>query len=150
MKLNIQFKGLDQVIANLNKKVNEIENYTTQGVVAAALLVKGEAMRKTPVDTGNLVNSAYAVWEGGKQRGDDGGPAADGAIVGSAKSALSSAKGPTAIIGFTAAYAVYVHEIDKNYRKPGSSWKFLELALMENEQKILDLIKQSVKKGAQK
>lgn len=73
-----------------------------------------------------------------------------GIVRAAAQTSLKPEKGPTAIIGFTAAYAVYVHEIDKNYRKPGSSWKFLELALMENEQKILDLIKQSVKKGAQK
>lgn len=146
VKLTIQFKGLDTVIANLNKKIQEIEGYTMKGVVAAALHVKGEAMRRAPVDTGNLVNSAYVVWP----RGGDTGGTADGGIVGGAKMSTQQAGKPTAIIGFTAAYAVYVHEIDKHYRKPGSSWKFLELALMESEEKILEFIRASVKEGAKK
>jgi hypothetical protein len=43
-------------------------------------------------------------------------------------------------IGYTAFYAPFVHEIQKNYRS--GNWQFLRNALAENSGKILDIIKQ--------
>ena len=165
IKMTVQFKGLDETTKNLNRKITEIEGLTVKGLIAAGLLVKGEAMKKTPVDTSHLVNSAYVVWTGKSQGDQNTESEADGAIVSSAKMSAQQSNKPTAIIGFTAAYAVYVHEAHgkatknwsksvgrsggqighKKYYKPGSGPKFLELALMENEDKVLQFIKDSVK-----
>jgi hypothetical protein len=38
-----------------------------------------------------------------------------------------------------------VHEIDKNYKAPGTAWKFLENALKENTKKILSIIANKAK-----
>jgi hypothetical protein len=35
-------------------------------------------------------------------------------------------------IAYTTYYAVYVHECNRNYHKPGSQWKFLETAMQLN------------------
>ena len=45
-----------------------------------------------------------------------------------------------ATIGYTAFYAPFVHEINKNYRQ--GNWQFLRNALAKNDGKILDIIRQ--------
>jgi hypothetical protein len=109
-------RGTDKLLKNLNKQIKKIEGRNEAGMRQACLLVRRRAQKKTPVDTGNLRNSAYTDVEG---QGDN--------TVGR--------------IGYTAFYAPYVHEIDKNYRAPGTSWKFLELAIKESTRDIIDIIK---------
>ena len=116
----IRLTGTERVLANLNREILGIKGRTRAGVMKAALLVKNRSVKRTPVDTGNLRASAYVQeWRIGK--------------------------GPGAEIGYTAAYAPYVHEIDKAYRKPGTSWKFLEKALRESRKEILEIIRESAK-----
>ena len=109
--------GVDIVLKNLNKEIGNIEKRTDAGLNAAALFVRGEAQKKTPIDTGNLRNSAYT----------------------------DRLKHLSYVIGYTAYYAPFVHEINKKYRAPGTSWKFLELALKENVRKILQIIASKAK-----
>jgi len=108
-------QGTDKVLRRLNKEIRGIRGRTKAGLMAAGLIVKRRSQIRTPVDTGNLINSAYITSTGTEIK-------------------------PGVEIGYTAAYAPYVHEIEKNYKKPGSSWKFLEKALQESEKDILKVI----------
>lgn len=103
------------ILNQLNKQIAKIKNNTYIGMQRVVLLVKASSMRRTPVDKGNLRASCYSE----------------------VRKTPSGFKG---IIGYTAYYALYVHEINKNYRKPGTSWKFLEKVLKENRKKILDIL----------
>lgn len=112
----VTISGLDIVFANLNREINQIQGRTKAGLREAALLIRRRAQQLAPHDTGHLEGSAYTE-------------------------AYDTPLGPGAEIGFMALYAVFVHEIDRNYRKPGSQWKYLETAINENHQKILEVIK---------
>jgi len=105
------------MIATLNAKVRGIKGRTKAGVRAAALHVKGRSLLITPKKTGHLQNSAYTIVK-------------------------DQANGPAAEIGYTAAYAVFVHEIDKHYtsENPHGQWKFLETAMIQERKRVLQII----------
>lgn len=119
--------GLDEVIQNLNKRVGQIEGVTSKGLLRAGHKIQGESQRMCPVVTGNLKGSAYTKM-------------------------LPGGHIPTVEIGFTAEYAPKVHENPRAGKtgKPGASevgqWKFLEEAVKQNEDKILDIIRSEAKK----
>ncbi len=116
-----RIEGLDTVLRNLNREISKIKGKTKIGIIKATLLVKREAMKITPVDTGNLVNSAFSnvVVKGNN-------------IVGT--------------IGFQAAYAAAVHEmVEATFKKPKAEAKFLETPLKKNAKKILSIIKKEAK-----
>lgn len=108
--------GLNTVLRNLNKAVRGIENRSQTGLLLVGQLIKRRSVQLTPVDTGNLRNSAYVT------------PMAHAVEI-----------------GYTASYAAYVHEVDKAYRAPGTGWKFLERAIRENTKAILDLIRKTAR-----
>lgn len=105
------------IVEEMNKQVGKIRTRTRAGVMSALLVVKRDSVKMTPVDTGNLRASCYT-------------------------DIFLTVKGVVGEIGYTAYYAPYVHEIDKKYRKSGTSWKFLEKALIQNKEKIIQIIKQ--------
>lgn len=76
--------GLAAVLKNLNREIGDIEGKTTAGLIAGGLMIQGEAQRRVPREYGNLVGSAYTR----KAQVD--------AIA--------------VEVGFTAEYAVWVHE----------------------------------------
>lgn len=108
--------GTARVLRNFNREVRAIKMRGAAGMVKAALIVKRRSMQLTPVDTGNLKGSAYTAIS------------------------ASLIKNPVAEIGYTASYALYVHEMDKVH-KPPTQWKFLETALKEKEREALEAIK---------
>lgn len=59
--------------------------------------------------------------------------------------AYDTPKGPGAVIYYTASYAVFVHEIDKNYTV--GQWKFLETAMKEKSREVLKIIQRTVRIG---
>ena len=148
MAVKVRFVGVDKVLRNLNTEIKKIEGRTQAGLIDAAMLVKNKAGHKTPRDTGNLVGSAYIVWPKGKHprsptfKGEDAGKLSSdfGRGISEGQSRMNRQRQPAAEIGYTAYYAVYVHEIDKAYRG-GKTWKFLESALTENAGKIMKIIK---------
>lgn len=113
----LMLTGERQVIANLNKAIDKIGNdFSRDAMTQAALLVKARSVRLTPVKYGDLRKSSYI-------------------------NVYKTGQGFNAEIGYTAAYAVYVHEIDKAYKAPGTQWKFLETALAMSQQEILMILK---------
>lgn len=139
---SIKWKGLDKVLLGLNKAIDKIEGQTVEGMLEAALLIKGEAQRITPVDTGNLKASAYVIWGGGKKgiksrsnptftnKLGKKGSSKRFATISEHTSVISGRKGrlfstsPFAEIGFTANYAAQVHENLTRTGRKGSATRF--------------------------
>lgn len=134
-------RGFDKVLNTLNKEIRNIELKSFAGLIESAILIRRD-MDKTeptiPVDTGTLRSS----WT---------------------TSGFTTGKGKGLIIGFTANYALWVHEmLDKkgtmatkgkaakrkkiiNWTRPGSGPKFFEYALKRNVEEILKTIRKNVK-----
>jgi len=109
--------GMATVIKNMTAEMQRVQERTRGGMHRAVLTVKRASMKQTPVDTGNLMHSHDTeVFSQGMT------------IIGE--------------IRVTADYAVYVHEMPEsyNFRRPGSGPKFLEKALYENQQKVIDIL----------
>ena len=128
----IKIKGLEAVMANLNKEILKIEGRTTAGLIEGAMLIY-RSMDKTspriPLDLGNLRASWFTVTsknvgvgsrggiakpfkgkEGSKMQGER------GAAIVEAKGILSPIKVPSLMMGFSANYATFVHEaVDANF-----------------------------------
>ena len=57
-------------------------------------------------------------------------------------------KGGTVLVGYTANYAVYVHEmVGANFQRPGSKAKFLEEPLRTNSDKYFNTVKKTIQSG---
>ena len=141
-KKNIILKGVKQFMTALNAEVNKIEGVTMKGLIEAAILIQRSMDKDSPtvpVDTRNLQASFFITTSTGqKVVGNDSG------------SAVKLIKGtrPIVAIGFTANYAVIVHEdmeTKKNWNRPGSGPKFMEAALERNKIKIVETIAKNVK-----
>lgn len=76
--------GLANVLKNLNREIDAIEGNSMAGLLAGGLVVQGEAQRRVPREYGNLVGSAYT------------------------RKAQNDANAVE--VGFTAEYAIWVHE----------------------------------------
>jgi hypothetical protein len=114
--------GVDDTIKNINLKIKTIPNATARGLKRAALLVKRDSSRRTPVEFGNLKGGLFteSVKVGGK--------------IGE-------------IIGYAGVdYAIYVHESPFAGKTVGEP-KFLENALRQNTRRIIEIIADDAKKG---
>jgi hypothetical protein len=124
MKATVYFTGINEVVAGLNKRIAAMKEYSFTGLEVAAQDVLGKAVEITPRDTGNLrASSGVSPFKGGSSR----------------------FPGGYVVIYYSAFYAPYVHEINKNYKV--GQWKFLETALKQNQQRILDIITYHARKG---
>ena len=118
-------RGLNRVVANLNYAIKEIEGRSLKGLLLAVAHVRKEmdtVMPVIPVDTGNMRASWFAI-------------------------PVNLPAGPAVICGFSANYAVFVHEMLSsktdnpiNWSRPGSGPKFFQSALRRNQDKILQII----------
>lgn len=131
MAKKVKLTGLNEVLKNLNKEIENIEGDTFDGIKAAGLFIKGEAVERAPVEFGVLRNSAFAQTE-------------------------RRTKGPVSTVGFTAKYAPYVHEAPMKLKgRPragakGVYWqggenKFLEKAIKFNVADIISIVAKRAK-----
>jgi hypothetical protein len=127
--MSVKVSGINGILKNLNKEIEQIEGNTRKGLSKVGLFVKAEAVERAPVEFGTLRNSAFSQVSPNTFRGY-----------------------PVATIGFTAKYAPYVHEAPMKLKgqprakRTGVYWqggenKFLEKAVKLNIPKILDIIK---------
>jgi hypothetical protein len=129
-------KGLDECLANLNREIKGIEDATIGGLLAAGLIIQRDAQKHVPVEHGFLRASAFTR-----------------------KAIGSTDQKPGVEVGFSAAYALFVHEnLEQKWKgKPrlsglGVYWgpagepQFLTHAIERNNEAILDAIKSRVKK----
>lgn len=106
--------GLENVTRNLNEEIKKLTRVTFAGLLDAGLQIQNVAQSRTPVDTGNLKASAYT------------------------RKAMG---GRLAVeIGFTASYAIYVHE-NLEARHTNGEAKFLERAILDNKDAIIEIIR---------
>ena len=129
--------GVDQVIANMNKAVEDIEQGAFEGVLKAATFVQGEAIEITPQKTGVLIGSSFTSFD---------------------------REHVAARVGYTAKHAPFVHEMPDpfprnpaegtglffgffpvQWTKPGTGNKFLQKAVDLNLSTIFKFIFEKTK-----
>jgi hypothetical protein len=165
-------KELDVILNNLNKEISGIAGRTLTGFIKSARLIRERTEKGnpvTPVDLGNLRASWFTVTSngkliagGGRSHQAGGGQAFKGPNVdkltqghseaiteakGNAENGSNSRGGPSLIMGYSAYYAGYVHEMVgvEKWTKEGSGPKWFQTAIFENKDKILGLIRESAK-----
>ena len=115
-----KLQGMDRVMANLHKELNQMKRGSAQGLLDAVALIHADTERTpplTPVDTGNLRSS----WTTRFFRRD---------------------KKSVIIFGYSANYALYVHEMigPVNWSRKNSGAKWFEYAIKRNFNRILAII----------
>jgi len=117
----IKVTGVRSVLTRLKGARNFVDSKMEIGLKKGGLFLQQQSQEIVPVLTGNLKNSAFTRNVGGK--GSD----ADIAV------------------GYTANYAVFVHE-DLNARhKPGKMAKYLEKPAREKRKEIIKIISREIK-----
>lgn len=115
--------GIDKVLQNLAREVDKIDGATEAGVIKAAMFIRRQSQKLTPVRLGNLRNSAYVIGTGlndppeaagGGFKGEDAGNLEVGhkeeklKVKGQAQTLAR--KGPVGAVGYSAPYTLSVHE----------------------------------------
>ena len=113
----MKLNGLTQVLDNIKKAVALAGEATTEGLYAAGLIIESESIDRTPKDTGHLRNTAYTEAQGNKAQ-----------------------------VGYSAEYAVKVHE-DLNAKHKIGEAKFLENAAKAKEQEALAALGDAIKRA---
>lgn len=133
-----KIKGMEQFKKNLNRHRSDAARGFHVGLKKGGLLLQAESMKMVPVDTGNLKASAFTRASGTGFR-------------------------TNVRVGYTAAYAVYVHEAPmklqgqrrKGKQAKGAYWdpqgrasnKFLERPYREKRKEILNEVGSEMKKA---
>lgn len=156
-----RLRGLERVVRNLKAEIGKIERKALVALVKGAILIRRDMDHVSPlipVDLGNLRASFFTVTSKGTiQRGkspkfkDNRGDA--GILESGHQRSISTHKGrisgrqPRVCLGFSAYYAVFVHEMegDINWKRPGSGPKFLQAAFNNNIPKIRALVRKEVR-----
>lgn len=153
--MSIRVEGLEKVIKNLNREVKKIGFRTKKGMIKAGLFIQREAQIKTPIDLGNLRASAFTTWNGGpikaaenpSFKGEDGSRLSNEftQVINEDTAKLSKDDTePEVEVGFSAFYALFVHENLENAHTVGEA-KFLQNAIQENTSRILKIITDEAK-----
>ena len=156
-----QLKGMKAVMERLNAEILKIKGRSLEGLIQAVILMRRDmeyTAPSIPIDTGNLRASWFVVTVKGIEKGrspdfkgDDANElrAKHSSFVGEMKALASATKEPVVIMGFSANYAVFVHEmVGATFRQPKkgaarapTGAKFFEEALNRNEKLMLQTIR---------
>lgn len=161
----VKDSGLSNVIKNLNRELKKIKTGSLKGLVRASIFIRREmddSAPSIPIDLGNLRASYYTVTSKGdiqagaapKFKGDEA-----AGMSGNHASTIAESKGkvalldPALIMGFSAFYAVFVHEnVDATFRQPKigatkapTGAKFFEAHLKQSRDKILAIVAQEAR-----
>jgi hypothetical protein len=165
-------KEIQNVMANLNRELTNIKVRSARGLILSAALVRRETETTpplTPVDWGNLraswfitasriknvgtpqiMNEANKVVKEGNFRGPNKAKmAADhSSTVAEAQATVDgiARNRIAAMMGYTANYALYVHEgprgdLGARFQRPGAGVKWLEAAIKRNSKRIVDIVR---------
>ncbi len=115
--------GLTFAVKNLNRIIQKTEGRTEKGLLAAAKFIEGESNEIVPQKFGVLIGSSFS----------DSGQELNG--------------NPVARVGYTAEYAPFVHEMPEsnNFTKPDTGPKFLQKAIFENLDTVVNIIRRRIK-----
>ena len=127
--------GLETVLSNLNREVEKISERTKAGMIRIGLEIKHITLPRTPIFIGRLDAQGVLHPEGG-----------GGNLRGSMyvdPPVKIDGKNYAIIIGFSAVYAVWVHEdMEARHPAPGTEAKFLERTIDENHDLILSILRE--------
>ncbi len=146
---------------NLNARIERTGAATGRGLIRAGMLIKREAQKLCPVDTGNMRSSAFIAWTGGVDVGGEGQAQGGGRFRGEraeqtameflqtaerARSTLSqNPQQPEVAVGFGASYALFVHERPANHAV--GTDKFLEKAVAQNMDALVATVADEARRG---
>ena len=117
--------ALDDVLRNFDKEIRGIKTRGEKAVYEVGADLLKESNKLTPIDKGNLRKSGKLKLS---RKGNN----------------------PVATVSYGDArvtYAAAVHEINKNYKEPGTGWKYLERPLKANEKKYLNYLRKKIGRG---
>ncbi|MBT7930245.1 hypothetical protein HN682_10155 [Candidatus Peregrinibacteria bacterium] len=156
--MGIKVIGGKLVISNLKKAIKKIEGKLTRvGMLKVGKLVMKRSKALTPMDKGNLMESAFVVFGGNKtlpqaittnnfNTTEPEGKrvaAEHGSVI--AEHTANRRPNPFSIIGYSAFYALKEHEAMDEVHDIGFP-KFLETAVVQSHRDILKILKESVKR----
>lgn len=165
MSGSVRVLGLEKVLSNLNKALTESKKTTKKGLIRAGFFIQRGSQQRCPVDTSNLKNSAYTAWgEGSASNPDFRTSGVSGKTVSPAEVAQMSAnheaeitkrkaavQGKLAVyVGYSAAYALFVHEDLAANHPNGGEAKFLESAIQDNQAQIIRIATETEKENIAK
>lgn len=146
MAVTVRLEGIESAIKDINKYLVDYKGETDKVFFEFYAKVRQDAMTVTPTvpkDTGNLRNSMFFTYSKGRKDGS--GAKQDNNLISRCESECRIAytiNKPTAVIGFAAEYAVYVHEaVNRRFREPGSGAKYFETHIVSNENYFVELLK---------
>ncbi len=123
----VKVTGVKNVIANIKRVNVKFGIGVERGLKKAGLLIQRESQKIVPVDVGNLRGGAFTRNIGGRAFDTD------------------------VIVGYTADYAVYVHEDLQAKHKKGKKAKYLEIpARITHRMEALKIIETEAKMSLRK
>lgn len=156
MKGGAKLTGFDKAHARLRHETGKMKNASLKGLRLAAMHIRKD-MEVTPplipVDENNLRSSWFivsaqgAVVPGGKFSGADSGKMQSdhSMVVAQAQAIAATENKPVVVMGFSANYALFVHEsIGKTFQRPGAGAQFFAAALNRNKDAILKILSQNM------
>ncbi|MCE9874039.1 MULTISPECIES: HK97 gp10 family phage protein [Hafnia] len=112
--MGVKVKGIAKAKANLTKLIGDIQGRKAVRAIYKALYIGGaQASLYTPIDTSTLINSQF-------------------------RDVNVSGKMLTGRVGYSANYAVYVHDpsVKQNFRRSTARKEFLKLGFEESRSQI--------------
>lgn len=165
--MSIKATGFTKANANLERLARSKPEAFARGLLKAGLLLQRESQKLCPVDTGALRASAYTKLNGQlvtvpDEKGSDSPQGLLGGAIAKVKGILSRLFGKKKLgksaglpkvtgmvdleVGYTMAYAVYVHEgVGKRFRVGQA--KFLEQPARELRGRMSGIVRDEVRRG---
>lgn len=131
-------RGLDKATEKLQALVDDITGAGAQGLANASLYILGEAVKRAPVDTGNLRGSGYVELDGQRvAKGTEGGSCT---LTGAVPEDATHAE-----IGFNAKYAADQHEQVRYTHPRGGQAKYLESVMVDGQGELLEIFSKRIR-----
>jgi len=145
LKAGIRTFGIASTLRALERETKKVFRDAKRGLIESGFVIIRDAQIRCPVTFGNLRSSGYVVWDKGNQqtfRKWDGPDASTlqqlhSSITGSQQQSVGDFE---VVIGFTAFYALYVHE-DLQQRLNSGEHKYLQNALNAKGTQVVKIIK---------
>lgn len=155
-------KQVKRYVRYLNREVEKIENRTVEGMKEGAEIVMEDTEETpplNPLDTGNLRRSRFIVSSDGEITMGKSPTFVDASgrdaqymtshhnrALMKYRMAAQSQNRHTVIMGYSAHYAVVVHEdFDLDFQRPGAGNKFFGASLKRNRERVIEAIKRHAK-----
>lgn len=160
--INTKLEGFDLVLKNLNKELEKMKGRTLAGLIEAAAVIRRSTETTpplTPVDIGNLRASWFvttarnnvAESDTGQFKGKDASDMRSDhtRVITESKALITTnlaRKGEFIVIGYSANYALFVHEmLGANFQRPQAGPKWFQAALERNRNEIVKKVAERAK-----